>query len=184
MPSDPAALLELAAKKNGLRNVGSAPWHLKASYEVLDKRRGGGNRKIRRVLGFGEEDENRLTPAPVSIRRSYSTEASGFRVGRSGTGQTVRFRLRRNQSISGAFRLASMLKNKLRLILRIGRWAVCSLNASLSIRPSRLQQPTREVDCFDPDAPILRIIVRCLGVQVRASTTGSCHSEESTSRAT
>ena len=36
MPSDPAALLELAKKKNGLRNVGSAPWHLKASYEVLD----------------------------------------------------------------------------------------------------------------------------------------------------
>jgi hypothetical protein len=37
MPSDPAALLELAAKKNGLRNVRSAPWHLKATYEVLDE---------------------------------------------------------------------------------------------------------------------------------------------------
>jgi hypothetical protein len=36
MPSDPAALLALAAKKNGLQNVTSAPWHLKASYEVLD----------------------------------------------------------------------------------------------------------------------------------------------------
>jgi TonB family protein len=38
MPTDPAALLALAAKKNGLQNIGSTPWHLKAIYELLDDR--------------------------------------------------------------------------------------------------------------------------------------------------
>jgi TonB family protein len=40
MPTDPATLLALAAKKNGLQNLTSTPWHLKASYEVLDEKGG------------------------------------------------------------------------------------------------------------------------------------------------
>jgi hypothetical protein len=37
MPSDPAALLELASNKNGLQNI-AGPWHLKAEYEVMDEK--------------------------------------------------------------------------------------------------------------------------------------------------
>jgi TonB family protein len=36
MPSDPATLLSLAARVNGLDGGSMAPWHIKASYQVFD----------------------------------------------------------------------------------------------------------------------------------------------------
>ena len=75
MPSDPAALLELAAKKNGLQNVTAAPWHIKATYQVLDDK---GSVKetgtFEEILGFGQKYKLELMPAPASIRLDYSTE--------------------------------------------------------------------------------------------------------------
>lgn len=89
MPSDPAALLELAKKKNGLRNVGSAPWHLKASYEVLDH-------GVAEETGSFEEfwvseKKLRITYTSRGFNQTlYSTHAGGFRVGDQNW-QTVRF---------------------------------------------------------------------------------------------
>jgi len=36
MPSDPKALMLLAAQSNGLTGADIKPWHLKATYKVLD----------------------------------------------------------------------------------------------------------------------------------------------------
>jgi len=81
MPTDPAALLTLAAKKNGLQNVGTEPLHIKATYQLLDDKGA--------VKETGTIDEIRVSDkkykltysSPSFSQTDYSTDAGLFRVG-------------------------------------------------------------------------------------------------------
>jgi TonB family protein len=81
MPTDPAALLALAAKKNGLQNAGTAPLHVKATYQLLDDSGA--------VTETGTFEEFRVSAkrykliysSPSLSQTDYSTDAGLFRVG-------------------------------------------------------------------------------------------------------
>ncbi len=81
MPSDPAELLALAAKKNGLQNVGSEPLHIKATYQLLNDKGA--------VKETGTIDEIRVSDkkykltytSPSFNQTDYSTDAGLFRKG-------------------------------------------------------------------------------------------------------
>ncbi len=80
MPTDPAALLALAAKKNGLQNL-TSPWHLKASFEVFDDRG-----RIRESGTFEElwvsaNRYKRNYSSSTFHQTDYSTADGVFRVG-------------------------------------------------------------------------------------------------------
>jgi TonB family protein len=81
MPNDPADLLELAAKKNGLQNVGTEPLHIKATYQLLEENGG--------VKETGTIEELRISAKSYLLRYSspsfnqtdYSSDKGLFRVG-------------------------------------------------------------------------------------------------------
>jgi TonB family protein len=81
MPSDPAALLALAAKKNGLQNAGIGPWHIKATYQLLDDAGA-----VKETGTFEEfrvsEKVYKLSYASPSFNQTdYSNDKGSFRTG-------------------------------------------------------------------------------------------------------
>jgi hypothetical protein len=81
MPSDPAVLLALAAKENGVGQVAISPWHMKATYQVLNDHGA--------VRETGTIEEIWVSPkvyklsyaGPGFKQTDYSTEAGLFRTG-------------------------------------------------------------------------------------------------------
>jgi hypothetical protein len=177
MPGDPAALLELAKKQNGLRNVGSAPWHIKASYEVLDYGVAVETGSIEEF--WVSEKKLKITYAGRGFNQTlYSTDAGGFRVGdQSWPSGAV---LAARNSLFPFFPSYELLKNsKVDLTDRpVGQSVLKCVTVDTS---SQATAGNSEVYC-----PMRRYFayLKCPGAQVKASTTGSCHSGESTSRAT
>jgi TonB family protein len=81
MPSDPAALLALAAKKNGLQNAGSAPWHLKATYELLDDKGAVKETGTFEEFWVSEKLYKLSYTSPSFSQSDYSNEKGLFRTG-------------------------------------------------------------------------------------------------------
>jgi hypothetical protein len=153
MPGDPAALLELAKKQNGLRNVGSAPWHIKASYEVLDYGVAVETGSIEEF--WVSEKKLKITYAGRGFNQTlYSTDAGGFRVGdQSWPSGAV---LAARNSLFPFFPSYELLKNsKVDLTDRpVGQSVLKCVTVDTS---SQATAGNSEVYCFDPNAPILRL---------------------------
>ncbi len=81
MPSDPAALLALAAKMNGLQNVGTEPLHVKATYQLLDD--SGAVKETGRFeeLYVSAKKYKLSYSSPSFNQTDYSTETGLFRLG-------------------------------------------------------------------------------------------------------
>jgi TonB family protein len=81
LPTDPAELMMLTAKMNGLTGADMKPWHIKASYTVMDEQ------GDPRALGTFEElwagpHKNRVTfTSGAQSQTTYSTDHGIFRVG-------------------------------------------------------------------------------------------------------
>ncbi len=80
MPNDPATLLALGAKKNGLQNL-QVPWHLKATYQLLDEN--GGIRETGTLEEFWKSDlKYKLSYSSQSFNQTdYSSESGLMRTG-------------------------------------------------------------------------------------------------------
>jgi len=80
IPTDPAALLALAAKMNGLQNV-PGPWHLKATYEVMDDK--GAVKETGTIEEYWVSDKKyKKSYSSSSFHQTdYSTEKGVFREG-------------------------------------------------------------------------------------------------------
>jgi hypothetical protein len=160
MPSDPAALLALAAKKNGLQNAGSAPWHLKATYELLD------DKGAVKETGTFEEfwvsgNEYKLSYASPSFNQVvYSTKQGLFQSG------SVRWPDGAASSVQEALFPAlpsetALKKNKLGAAdKRVGTADLkcVSIKYDSATAPSYIN-----TYCFDRSLPALRIIGSTLG---------------------
>jgi TonB family protein len=81
MPSDPAALLELAAKVNGLQNAGTEPLHIKATYQLLDDKGGVQETGTIEELRVSDKNYKLAYSSPSFHQTDYSTDAGLFRVG-------------------------------------------------------------------------------------------------------
>jgi hypothetical protein len=156
MPSDPAALLELAAKKNGLRNVQSSPWHLKASYQVLDEK------------GVAK-DAGTLEEFWVSVRKSWiryssanfnqtliTNEQGVYRQGDAGTpkgpASLVRSRLFEGVSVPQDL-------SKVKLNLDDRNLGSITLKCITTERADAVAVAPMSVQCLSHDLPVLRVAV-------------------------
>jgi len=81
MPSDPAALLELASKKNGLQNAGAEPLHIKATYQLLDDKGGVTEEGTIEELRVSGKNYKLAYSSPSFHQTDYSSDAGLFRVG-------------------------------------------------------------------------------------------------------
>jgi TonB family protein len=154
MPSDPAALLALGAKKNGLQNVGPEPLHVKATYQVFDDKGG--------VKETGTFEEWRVSAtkykliyaSPSFNQTTYATESGLFRVGGSkwpeGPAATAQ------NLLYPTFPWGEWLNSsKLGLI---DRKAGTDTLKCVNLDSKKSLHPVHEsVYCFEPTAPILRI---------------------------
>jgi len=154
MPSDPGALLALAAKKNGLQNVGPEPLHVKATYQVFDDKGG--------VQETGTFEEWRVSATKYKViytspslnQTNYSTESGLFRVGGSKWPEGPAANAR--NLLSPTFPWGEWLsKSKLGLVDRKVGAATLKCVTLDSGKPSPVGYGW--VYCFDPTAPILRI---------------------------
>ena len=154
MPSDPAALLALAARKNGLQNAQATPWHMKGTYQVLDEKG-----SVKEAGSFEEfwvsEKKMKITYTDPGFNQTlYSTKDGGFRVGdqRSASHEGLAARY----SLFPFFPSEEFLKNS--KIDSIDRQV-----GSLQLRCVRVDTSKpgagefSEVYCFNLNAPILRL---------------------------
>jgi hypothetical protein len=81
MPNDPAALLELVSKKNGLQNAGIGPWHLKATYELLDDQGAAKEAGTYEEFWISAKKSTKSYTSPSFTQTDYSTEGGVFRTG-------------------------------------------------------------------------------------------------------
>ena len=91
MPADPAELLALASKMNGLQNAGTEPLHVKATYQLLDDK--GDVKETGTFEEFWVSDKKykKFTQAHLSARSTTPPQMDYF--GREiSTGQTSRER--------------------------------------------------------------------------------------------
>jgi TonB family protein len=159
MPSDPAALLELAAKKNGLQNVTSAPWHLKATYEVMDEK-GQAKDKGEFEEFWVSESKHRSSYSSSNFNQTLiATEKGFYSEGDVGTprgaASLVRWTLLHGISLG-----RDWSKGELKLEERsVGSGKIKCI--TIAMKSSVPFSP--EVECLDDHLPVLRISVRASG---------------------
>ncbi len=161
MPSDPAALLALAAKRNGLQNVISSPWHLKATYEVLDEKGQPEDKGVYEEFWISEDKYRSSYSSAAFNQVSIVNEKGLYRTGDLGTprgpGSLVKSML-----LHGV----SPPLDKSKVHLRIDERTVGSIKLKcVTVETETLAaNPSTTVECFDDRLPALRISTRAYGL--------------------
>jgi TonB family protein len=149
MPSDPAGLLALTAKKNGLQNIESVPWHLKGTYQVLDRSGTVSGTGAFEILWMSEKKNIWKYTTAGTSKTIFTTEKGAFRVGTAGWGDA-------------AYLIESSLAPRFHAGKIRDHAAVKGMAASATLRCIALSGETAgvEVDlatyCIGPSSPILR----------------------------
>jgi TonB family protein len=160
MPSDPAALLELAAKKNGLRSV-IVPWHLKATYEVLDEK--GGTKDEGTFEEFWvSANKYRSSYSSSSFNQtSIASEKGLYTEGDTGTPRGPASLVR-----STLFNEAPFSRDKAKVNLRLDDRTLGSVALKcVTIETKTLApNPPTVIECLDNHLPVVLITVRANGL--------------------
>lgn len=155
MPADPAALLEMAAKKNGLQNAGTEPLHIKATYELLDDKGG--------VKEKGTIEELRVSAKIYKLRYSspsfdqtdYSTAKGLFRVGDPKWPDTPIWEA--HNILYPEFPSGDVIaKSKMKFVEK--KAGNVQLRCVSVNSPKTDGATYQRAYCFDPAAPILRLL--------------------------
>lgn len=80
MPKDPVALMELAAKMNGLNSI-TTPWHLRATYQILDDQGHPKEQGVYEEWWAGPKKDKRVFTGSGFQQTDYVTEKGEFRMG-------------------------------------------------------------------------------------------------------
>lgn len=84
VPTDPAALLQLASKLNGLHGADLQPWHVRATWQTLDEERQPKEQGIWEEWWAGEK-KYRMTYKSADVERTiYGTDRGRHEVGAAG----------------------------------------------------------------------------------------------------
>jgi TonB family protein len=81
MPSDPKELLLLAAKSNGLGGPDMKPWHLKASFEIVDKSGNATDEGSLEELWASEHKWKQIVTISGRAKTTFNTDRGTFEVG-------------------------------------------------------------------------------------------------------
>ena len=81
LPTDPKELLLLAAKSNGLTGDGMQPWHLKATFQVFDKKGDSLDQGTLEEFWAGPAKYKRIFTSATFSQTEYGTEKSILRSG-------------------------------------------------------------------------------------------------------
>jgi TonB family protein len=155
MPSDPAALLELAAKKNGLQNAGSEPLHIKATYQLFDDK--GGVKETGTIDEIRVSDKKyKLTYASPSFSQTdYSTDAGLFRVGDQNWPSDPLFAA--FNSLYPLLRSKGAI-DKVKLGTETKTLGTTTLNCVTTVDPRGSFFDYDRLYCLSPNAPVLRLV--------------------------
>lgn len=81
MPKDPAAILDVAAKVNGLSGPGVRPWHIKLSYEMFDTSGHSQGSGVYEEFWISEKNYRRSYSSPSFNQTDYATDKGLYRSG-------------------------------------------------------------------------------------------------------
>jgi TonB family protein len=160
MPSDPAALLALAAKKNGLQNV-SGPWHLKLTYEVLDEKGAAKTTGIFEEFRDSDARYKRSYSSPSFNQTDYATQDGVFRSGDPNWPNEAEAEVQK--SLFPFFPSGENLA-KLKFTAKDHVDGGVTLRCVTGEMPSSARLPPTLVFCFGKEAPILRISLASSGL--------------------
>lgn len=81
MPKDPAAILDVAAKVNGLSGPGVRPWHIKLSYETFDDKGHSEDSGVYEEFWISERNYRRSYASPKFNQTDFATDKGLYRSG-------------------------------------------------------------------------------------------------------
>jgi hypothetical protein len=156
MPSDPAGLLVLAAKMNGLQNVGTQPLHIKATYQLLDDKGGVKETGTFEELYVSARRYKLAYHSPSFNQTEYSTDAGVFRIGDQKNPNTLLTAA--HDGLFPKFPSADELsKSRHGFVDRQAGDAQLKC-VTLENQKSAPPAPHFAVYCFDRSAPTLRVV--------------------------
>jgi TonB family protein len=152
MPADPAAIMALGSKLNGLDGTEIPPWHIKATYQEFDskgKLSGSGSYEEFRI---SDKSYKRTYASPAFTQTDYATERGLYRSG--------------NQDWPGREETQVQIYLTAPIPLELGVPNTALKNQDLAVGAthrrcviSKLPRvfPVESAYCFEPDRPILRL---------------------------
>ena len=84
LPTEPAALLQLASKLNGLHGADLQPWHVRATWQTLDEERQPKEQGIWEEWWVGEKKYRMTNKSADAERTIYGTDRGRYEVGGAG----------------------------------------------------------------------------------------------------
>jgi len=151
MPSDPRAILEEAAKANGLNGPDLRPWHIKASYETFDLKGKPQDSGTYEEFWISDKKYRRSYTSASFTQTDVGTNAGLFRTGSQSWPGVLESAVRRDltQPIAelnfGSFKLAKKKRS------------IGSADLLCIALASEAEYPDEVLYCLNQDQPILRI---------------------------
>lgn len=81
MPTDPASILALGSKLNGLEAAGVSPWHIKATYQTFDTKGKLSGSGTYEEFWFSDKSYKRAYASPTFSQTDYATDRGLYRSG-------------------------------------------------------------------------------------------------------
>jgi TonB family protein len=161
LPSDPKALMLLAAKSNGLTGDDVKPWHLKATYKVLDEQGNATDQGIYEEYWVSANKYKRVFTGKSFTQTDYGTDKGVLSEGSEAATPSLIPKIR-NQFVTPFTSFKNIDAESFDLKQReLGNKKLTCL--TLKIAETIPFIPTW---CLDADQPILRIAVFPTGEQV------------------
>ena len=151
MPKDPAAILDAAAKINGLVGAGPRPWHLKVSYQTFDTKGHSQDSGTYEEFWISDKKYKRSYESSNFSQTDFATDHGLYRSGNQNWPGLLEMMVRTEliEPMPTAMNLHGLELGKNRRSLGKVKLQCVTLKSETIF-------PTSDVYCFQQDEPILR----------------------------
>jgi TonB family protein len=152
MPADPAAIMALGSKLNGLDGTEISPWHIKATYQEFDSKGKLSGSASYEEFRISDKSYKRTYTSPTFTQTDYATERGLYRSG--------------NQDWPGREETQVQIYLTAPIPLELGVPDTALKKQDLAVGATHLRCvisklpgvfPVESAYCFEPDRPILRL---------------------------
>jgi TonB family protein len=152
MPTEPAAILAVGSKVNGLNGHEVSPWHIKATYQVFDTKGKLSNTGSYEEFWLSDKSYKRTYTSPTFTQTEYATEQGLYRSGSQDWPgrQETEVRMYLTAPISAMSGLHDVQLKKENLSVGTARLQCVTLKSSQVY-------PVESAYCFEQDRPMLRL---------------------------
>jgi TonB family protein len=152
MPTDPAAIVALGSKTNGLSGHEISPWHIKATYQKFDRNGKLSSSGSYEEFWFSDKSYKRTYTSPTFTQTEYGTERGLYRSGSQDWPgrQETQVRMYLTSPIPATLGLRD-------LQLKDESLSVGSTHLQCVTLKSTGVFPASSAYCFEPDRPMLRL---------------------------